>query len=179
MAIINNFGIGRDEIKRFRIYRGRVEQVTVAQASECSGNPLTVVGTNTFGERVSAGRATEFTETCAAYPGAIIHTIIGSFIWSQPPSLTYGISKNNVTLVLGTINQSSGAGGGGGGLAPEPEPGPGPPSDPNFGGETSVLDPDKPPPPGQPAALPSGNGNTGFGGVSSAGPELGITGGNT
>jgi hypothetical protein len=177
MPIINNFGIGRDETKRFRIYRGRVDQVTAAQASECSGNPLIVFGSNAFGERVYAGGAIEFTEACAAYPGAIIHIIEGSYIWSQPPSLTYAISKNNVTLVIGIINQSSGVGGGGGGLAPEP--GPGPPSDPNFGGEISVLDPDRPPPPGQPPALPSGNGNTGFGGVSSAGPQLGITGGNT
>lgn len=169
MAIINSFTIGRNETKRFRIHGGTVQEVTQAEATECTGTALTVVASNAVGEIVTAGSAFEFSDACAAYPGAIIHTVIGSSIWSQPQPISYAISKNNVTRVIGSIGQSTTSGGG-----EDPEP----PSDPNFGGETSVTDPEEPPAAVPPPPLPTGNGNTGFGSVASAGSELGITGGN-
>lgn len=174
MAVINNISVGRDETKRFRIYRGNVEEISQAQATECSGSNLTIVAFNAVQQRVSGGSAIEFTQTCQAYPGAIIHTVVGSWVWSQPQPISYAISKNNVTLVVGSIGKSESGGGDDGGTS-EPEA----PADPNFGGEPPVVDPDAAPPPGSPPSLPGGNGNTGFGGVSSAGSQLGITGGNT
>lgn len=170
MAIINSFSIGQNEIKRFRIFRGNVEEVTQAAALQCTGTALQVNGKNALGEIVSAGSAFEFSELCDGYPGAIIHTVTGSLIWSQPQPLSYAIVKNNVPLVLGSINKSTTDGG-----DSEPDP----PADPNFGGETPVENPDAPGPPSAPPSLPSGNGNPGFGSISGGGSQLGITGGNT
>lgn len=169
MPVINNFSVGRNETKRFRIFKGNVSEITAEQSTECSGTALTVVANNALQEPVSGGGAREFSESCAAYPGAIIHQVLGSSVWQQPQPITYAISKNNVTLVVGVIGRSES----GGDTDPEP------PSDPNFGGEEPVVDPDAPDAPGSPPALPTGNGNTGFGSVSAAGAQSGITGGNT
>lgn len=169
MPAINNILIGRDQTKIFRIFKGNVEEITSSQSSECSGSALQVLANNALKESCSGGFAKEFTETCAAFPGAIIHEVLGSSVWAQPQPITYAINKNNVTLVVGSIGKSEGGG----------DTGPEPPADPNFGGEDPVPDPDAPGPPPAPPPLPTGNGNNGFTAGGTAGAQTGISGGNT
>lgn len=168
MPAINNILVGRDQTKIFRIFNGSVDEITSSQSAQCSGTALAVNASNAVQQTCSGGFAKEFTETCAAFPGAIIHEVLGSSVWAQPQPITYAITKNDVTLVVGTIGKSESGG----------DTGPEPPSDPNFGGEDPVPDPDAPDPPSEPPPLPTGNGNTGFTTGGTAGAQTGITGGN-
>ena len=175
MPVINNIRLGQSETKIFRIFNGNVQEITAEQAGECSGSPITVVAFNSRNERVGGGNVKEFTDTCSAFPRAIIHQVPSRVVWEQPQPISYAISKNNITLVVGTIAKSDATGvtgNTGGSSTPEP------PSDPNFGGESVVDSPSVGLPSASSTTLPTGNGNTGFttGGV--AGPQTGINGGN-
>lgn len=175
MPVINNILLGQSDTKFFRIFKGNVQEITSSQASECSGSPITVVAFNAMNERVSGGNVKEFTNSCSAFPGAIIHEVRSRVVWEQPQPISYAISKNNITLVVGTIAKSDATGvtgNTGGSSTPEP------PSDPNFGGESVVDSPSVGLPSASSTTLPTGNGNTGFttGGI--AGAQTGITGGN-
>lgn len=171
MPVINNILLRRDETKIFRIFNGSIAEITESQSAECLGGQLTIMAANAVGELVGGGRVIQYSDGCAAYPGAIIHKVPGSLL-RQPLPITYGILKNRITLVSGTIAEAVSAGDTGGDAEAEIT------SDPNFGGELPVDDPSAPSAPGAPPSLPSGNGNTGFttGGI--AGAQTGITGGN-
>lgn len=168
MATIHNFSIGSSQTRVFVISNGQVSESNADAFTYCGTVPLALVATNAVGQSVTIGEARRRSQNCEEAPGGVVLSVIGLRIAAQPQPIAYAVSSENSTLVVGSVNKSE-----------FNEGDSGPPSDPNFGGEPPVVNPDAPPGPGSPPSLPSGNGNTGFGFVSSAGSQLGITGGNT
>ena len=168
MATIHNFSIGSNQTRVFVISNGSVSESNAAALTYCGTVAIDLIAINAVGQSVTIGEARRRSQNCDQAPGGIVLSVIGSRIAAQPQPVSYSVSSGSSALVIGSINKSE-----------SPDGDQGAPSDPNFGGEPPVVDPDAPPGPSSPAPLPSGNGNTGFGTVSSAGSQLGITGGNT
>lgn len=168
MATIHNFSIGSNQTRVFLISNGSVSESNAAALTYCGTVASDLVAINAVGQSVAIGEARKRAQNCDEAPGGVVLSVIGSRIASQPQPVSYSVSSGSSLLVVGSINKSE-----------SPDGDQAAPTDPNFGGEPPVVDPAPPPASPSPPSLPSGNGNFGFGTVSSAGSQLGITGGNT